>query len=50
MDQKHGPWEKIKSVVNVFETWCWRRMLKIKWTHRITNYEVIQRAKVERLL
>jgi len=22
--------------VNAFKTWCWRRMLKIKWTDRIT--------------
>jgi len=34
-----------ERVVNVFETWCWRRMLKVKWTDRITNDEVFQRAK-----
>ncbi|KAG8223995.1 hypothetical protein J437_LFUL012098 [Ladona fulva] len=30
------------------ETWCWRRMLKIKWTDRVRNEEVyrrIERAK-----
>jgi hypothetical protein len=31
------------------ETWCWRRRLKIKWTDRITNYEVFQRTEEERL-
>jgi len=31
--------------VNVFETWSWRGMLKIKWNDRITNGEVFQRAK-----
>jgi hypothetical protein len=36
-----------ERVVNAFETWC-RRMLKIKWTDRITNDEVFQRAKEER--
>jgi len=36
--------------INAFESWCWRRMLKIKWTGRITNDEVFQRAKEERLL
>ena len=36
--------------VNAFETWSWRRMLKIKWTDRIMNDEVFQRAKEERLL
>jgi hypothetical protein len=39
-----------ERVVNAFETWCWRKMLKIKWTDRITNDEVFQRAKEERLL
>jgi hypothetical protein len=34
-----------KRVVNAFETWCWRRMLKIQWTDRIKNDEVFQRAK-----
>jgi len=39
-----------ERVVNVFETWSWRRMLKVKWTDRIANDEVYQRAKEERLL
>jgi hypothetical protein len=39
-----------ERVINVFETWCWRRMLKIKWTDRITSDEVLQRAKEERIL
>jgi len=38
------------SIINAFETWCWGRMLKIKCTDRITNGEVFQRAKEERLL
>ena len=39
-----------ERVANAFETWCWKGMLKIKWTDRITNDEVFQRAKEERLL
>jgi len=39
-----------ERVVNAFETGCWRRMLKIKWTDRIRTDEVFQRAKEERLL
>jgi len=31
--------------INAFETYSWRRMLKIKWTVRITNDDVFQRAK-----
>jgi len=39
-----------ERIVNAFETRCWRRMLKIKFTDRLTNDEVFQRAKEERLL
>jgi hypothetical protein len=39
-----------ERVINGFETWSWRGMLKIKWTDRITSGEVFQRAKEERLL
>jgi len=39
-----------EGIINVFETWSWRRMLKIKWTDRITKDEVFQRAKGERVL
>jgi hypothetical protein len=34
-----------ERVVNAFETWCWGRMLEIKWTDRKTNGEVFQSAK-----
>jgi len=39
-----------ERVVNGFETWSWRGMLKMKWTGRITNGEVFGRKKEERLL
>jgi hypothetical protein len=26
--------------LEALETWCWRRMLKIKWTDKIRNEEV----------
>jgi hypothetical protein len=38
-----------ERVVNAYETRCWRRILKIKCTGRITEDEVFQRAKEERL-
>jgi hypothetical protein len=39
-----------ERVLNAFETWSWRRMLKIKWTDSIRNDEIFQRTKEERLL
>ena len=39
-----------ERVINTFETWCWRRTLKIELTDRITNDEVLQKVKEERLL
>ena len=46
-DQKHRPQEKMKRIENAFETCSWGRMLKIKWTGRVTNNEVSQMAKYE---
>jgi hypothetical protein len=34
-----------EKIINAFETWSWRIMLKIKQTDRIMNDEVYQRAK-----
>jgi len=39
-----------ERVINAFESWSWRRKLKIQWADRTTNDEVFQRAKEERLL
>ena len=39
-----------ERIITIFETWSWRGMLKIKWTDRIKNGEVLQRAKEEKLL
>ena len=32
-------------IINALEKWCWRRMLKIKWTDKITNGEVFKGRK-----
>uniref|UniRef100_A0A8D8LEC4 Reverse transcriptase domain-containing protein n=1 Tax=Cacopsylla melanoneura TaxID=428564 RepID=A0A8D8LEC4_9HEMI len=29
--------------INAFEMWCYRRMLRIPWTKRVTNVEVLRR-------
>ena len=38
------------KVVNAYEISSWREMLKIKWTVRTKNDEILQRAKEERLI
>lgn len=30
--------------------WCWRRMQNISWTNKITNVDVLQSVKEERIL
>jgi hypothetical protein len=37
----------MSSKVNAFEMWCYRRMLKIKYTDRVTNVEVLNRIQTE---
>ena len=32
------------------EMWCWRRVMKVKWTDRVTNEVVLQNVKEERQL
>ena len=39
-----------EGVINAFATWCWRILLQTKWTDRIMNDVVFERAKEERLL
>jgi len=34
-----------ERIVNAFETCCWRRMLKIKWTDGIWNDKVFKGRK-----
>jgi len=45
MIRNMDPRKNEERVINAFETWRWRRMLKIKWAERITNDEVFQRTK-----
>jgi len=33
--------------INAFKQWCYQRLLKIKWTDKITNEEVICRMNME---
>jgi len=33
-------WEVDMMYLKSFETWCWRRKEKIRWTDRVRNEEV----------
>jgi len=35
--------ETLRKKLEVFESWVWRRMMKIRWTEIITNEEVRKR-------
>jgi len=37
--------KELSQRINAFEQWCYRRLLKIKWTDMISNEEVLQRMK-----
>lgn len=42
--------EADKKKIEAFEMWCYRRMLKIKWTDKIKNEEVLSQIAEERNL
>ena len=31
--------------INAFELWCWRRLLRVSWTARISNQSVLKEIK-----
>ena len=35
--------------INAIEQWCYRRLLKIKWTDKISNEEVLQQMKEDEM-
>ena len=35
--------------INAFEQWCYRRLLKIKWTDKVLNTEVLRRIKEDEM-
>ena len=30
------------QIINAFELWCWRRLLRVPWTARISNQSVLK--------
>ena len=40
----------LKKKINAFEMWCYRRTLKIPWTDRISNDQVLERMGMNKLV
>ena len=34
-----------RKKIEAFELWCWRRMLRIPWTMKVTNKDVLLRVR-----
>ena len=39
--------KSVQNMINVFERWCYQRMLCISWTEHVTNEEVFNRANTK---
>ena len=39
--------KSVQNMIDVFERWCYRRMLCISWTEHVTNEEVFNRANTK---
>ena len=33
--------------IDAFEVWCWRRVLRVPWTTRISNYSILKEISPE---
>jgi hypothetical protein len=42
--------KKERKKINAFELWTWRRILRIPWTERRTNFSVLEEVKPKRSL
>lgn len=51
MAVKRGPkHHKIKKKYEVMEMWTWRKVLRISWTERKSNEEILQIVEEKRIL
>ena len=48
MDVRVGPWRKLSRWrIDVFELWCWRRLLRVPWTARRSNQSILKEISPE---
>ena len=51
MDVRHGQFMWLcRKKLDAFETWLYRRMLRISWKDMVTNEEVYRRMNIKQLL
>ena len=43
MDVRVGLWRKLSAkIIDAFELWCWRRLLRVPWTARRSNQSILK--------
>jgi hypothetical protein len=42
--------KKERKIIDAFELWAWRRILRVPWTERRTNFSVLEEVKPKRSL
>ena len=44
MDVRVGLWRKLSTeeLIDAFELWCWRRLLRVPWTARRSNQSILK--------
>ena len=45
MDVRVEPYRKLK--IDAFELWCWRRLLRVLWTARISSQSILKELSPE---
>ena len=48
MDVRVGPQRRLSAkIIDAFELWCWRRLLKVPWTARRSNQSILKEISPE---
>ena len=43
-------WKKERKKIDAFELWMWRKILRVPWTEKRTNFSVLEEGKPKRSL
>ena len=50
MDVRVGPKKTQQWRIDVFDLWCWRRLLRVPWTARRSNQSILKQINPDHLL